>query len=426
MSNNSPQPNSMNQRPVWRQGDFAKLWCATALSQLGTQITFLGIPLLAVEVLQASALEASALYTLGWLPFLLVSLSAGVWVDRQRRRPFLIGSDTGRALVLLSIPAAYALGMLSIWQLYAVVFTTGVFSVFFDVAYQSYLPSVVERDQLVEANAALEVVQSGARIAGPSMAGGLIALLSAPIAIVLDVVSYLVSAVLIMAIRRSETPHVPSPQVQPQAQRSMVAEIRAGLRYVLAHPLLRPLAFFSALSNFGWSILEGLLIVYAVRELHLEADVIGVVFSVGNLGLLLAATLAKPLTVRIGIGTTLMGACALQAIGMVLIASTPAASLTLLTLGYAVRAFGVVVYNINQLSLRQAHTRPQMLGRMNATMRFVSWGTIPLGATFGGVLATGTSVRLACWVGALLSVVSVVVVVVSPLRGLRTTLVEDR
>src|ERR671930_1113114 len=178
---------------LWRHRDFMKLWTAESISQLGSQVSLLALPLIAISVLHVSTFEVGLLSTMEFLPFVLVGLPAGVWVDRLRRRPVLIAGDLGRALALGSIPLAYALHALTIGQLYAVGFVTGVLTVFFDVAYQSYLPSLVEPDQLVEGNAKLEVSSSGASIAGPGLAGGLIQLVGPAVAVLADAASFAAS-----------------------------------------------------------------------------------------------------------------------------------------------------------------------------------------------------------------------------------------
>src|SRR6476661_10853402 len=221
-------------RSLLRHPDFLKLWTAETVSVFGTAITQLALPLIAIVVLHVSAFEVAALGTVEFLPFILFSLPAGVWVDRLRRRPILIVGDLGRAVAIASIPVAFYFDALTIWQLYIVGFINGCLTVFFDVAWQSYLPSVVERDQLVEGNSKLQITRSAAQILGPGMAGVLIGILQAPFAIVADAVSFVVSALFVFAIRR------PEPAIEPHDEAtgprpSMRSEIRAGLGYVTGH-----------------------------------------------------------------------------------------------------------------------------------------------------------------------------------------------
>jgi MFS family permease len=219
---------------LWRKSDFLKLWSAETVSQFGTQISELALPLAAIDVLHASAFEVAALTTVEFLPFLLVSLPAGVWVDRLPRRPILIGGDLARAGLLASIPIAYFFDALTIWQLYAVGFVVGIATVFFDIAYQSYLPALVERQEIIDGNAKLEISRSAAQTGGPGLAGVLIGLLKAPPAILIDAVSFFVSGVFILRIRKTETS-----LKERSPRRKMRIELREGLDYVLHHPYLK-------------------------------------------------------------------------------------------------------------------------------------------------------------------------------------------
>src|SRR5213593_4695457 len=252
-------------RSLWRHPDFMKLWTGETISQLGTQVTLLALPLTAVVILKANAFQVGLLSTLEFLPFILVGLPAGVWVDRLRRRRILIAGDLGRAITLGSIPIAYELHHLTIWQLYAVAFLTGVLTVFFDVSYQAYLPSLVERDQLVDGNAKLEISRSGAQLAGPGLGGLLVQALRAPVAILVDALSYLWSAMWVFLIRKKE----PAIERPPEGHRPMREDIKEGLRYVWRHPLLRPIAFCTGSSNLFSSIYLAILVLFAVRALHM-------------------------------------------------------------------------------------------------------------------------------------------------------------
>src|ERR671931_2484054 len=253
-----------SRRSLWRDADFMRLWTAESVSRRGSQVSLLALPLVAITVLHASTFEGGLLSTAEFAPFILVGLPAGVWVDRLRRRPVLIAGDLGRALALASIPVAYWLDVLSIGQLYAVGFVTGVLTVFFDVAYQSYLPSLVEPEQLIEGNAKLEISNSGASIAGPGLAGGLIQLVTAPLAVLADAISFLASAVFVGAIRRREPPPA-GDQDRARARGGMRREIAEGLRYVLGHRLLRWIAVTTASANLFSSMITAILVLYLVR-----------------------------------------------------------------------------------------------------------------------------------------------------------------
>lgn len=213
---------------IWRHRDFLYLWSATAVSQLGTQITFLALPFIAVTLLDASPLDTSLLAMLGWMPMITLGLVAGAIVDRTRRQPLLIGCDVARALAVAAIPAAYLSGWLSLWHLYATVLITGLFSTFFDLAYQARLPTLVARDVLIAANSGLELAQSGTRIIGPGLTGVLIAVFTAPIAMLFDALSYLASALFLLGIRQPEPPPVVTPRAG-SLTRTLRLEIREGL-----------------------------------------------------------------------------------------------------------------------------------------------------------------------------------------------------
>jgi MFS family permease len=400
---------------LWRHRDFLRLWSAQSISVLGSQVTILALPLAAILVLDASAFEVALLTAVEYAPFLVFALPAGVWVDRWPRRPVLIVADIGRALVLLSVPAAYAADILTIWQLYAVAFTTGVLTVFFDVAYMSYLPALVRRDQLVEGNAKLEISRSSAFLAGPGLGGGLVEILKAPVAVLLDALSFVASAVLIARIRRGE-----DVAARSEAERGgMRAELVEGLRYVLREPHIRAIASSTTTFNFFSNVTWALLLVYAVRHLELTPGVIGLIFGIGNVGSLAAAFTSGWISRRLRIGRAIvLGAMGGVAMLLVPLASKETAVPFLIASGVIV-GFGVVLYNTAGISLMQAITPDRLLGRMNASRRFLVWGTIPLGALVGGAIAAVTDVRTAIWVGAIGNSLAFLPVLLSPVRSLR-------
>jgi MFS family permease len=400
---------------LWRHGDFMRLWTAESVSQLGSQVSLLALPLIAISVLHASAFEVGLLSTVEFAPFVLVGLPAGVWVDRLRRRPVLIAGDLGRAAVLASVPLTHALGALSIGQLYLVAFTTGVLTVFFDVAYQSYLPSLVAPEELVEGNAKLEVSRSGAQIAGPGLAGALIDLVGAPLAVLADAASFLASAAGIFLIRRQE----PAPGRAAARRGAMRREMAEGLRYVLGHRLLRPIAATTATANLFNAVMFAVLVLWMVRELGLRPAAIGLVFAAGNLGFLAGAVASGRLASVIGLGRAIVAPEALGGLGALLVPLAPrGAAVPLLVVALFVTSFGSTAYNINQVSLRQAITPARLHGRMNATMRFMVWGTLPVGSLLGGALGGAIGLRPTLWVGALGGLLSFLPAALSPVRSL--------
>jgi MFS family permease len=377
----------------------------------------------AIKVLHASAFQVALLGTLDYLPFILFALPAGVWVDRLPRRPLMLSADLARAGALASIPVAKALGGLTIWQLYAAGFLTGTLTVFFDVAYQAYLPSLVGREHLVEGNSKLEATRSGAHLGGPGVAGVLIGAITAPYAVVADALSFLGSAAFLARIRRAEE-HV---QASGAPRGGMLSEVREGLRYLLRDRYFRAIAACTAYANFFTSLGFAVFLVYAVRRLGLDAKEVGLVFSISNVGFLLAALTAGRLAKRLGTGPTIIVAAALIGPGLLLVPLAPASHpIPFLVVGLAVSAYGGVTYNISALSYLQATTPDRMLGRMNATRRFIVWGTIPLGSLLGGVIASAWGTRTSVLVGAIGATVAFVPVLLSPFRSLKivTPLVE--
>jgi MFS family permease len=398
---------------LWRHRDFMSLWGAETISQFGTQVTLLALPLVAILTLQESAFRVALLTTAEFLPFLLFTLPAGVLVDRLPRRPILIAANLGRAAALVSVPVAYWLDALTIWQLYAVGFAVGVGTVFFDLAYQSYLPRLVGREQLVEGNAKLEMSRSAAQIAGPGLGGLLVSALTAPVAVAVDAASYLASVVLMGRIRTAEPP------AAREERRSLLAELREGLGYVLRHPYQRAIVATTAISNFFGQLVFAILLVFAVRELGLTAAAIGVIISLGSIGTLLAAVTARRVGDRLGVGRTVLVSTFIFGPATLLIAFAPVDhAAELIVAAIALVGYGGTLYNVTMISLIQAITPDRILGRANASRRFVVWGVIPLGGVVAGVLAETIGLQETMVVGSLGALLAVVPILLSPIRSL--------
>ena len=400
---------------LWRHPDFVKLWSAETVSQFGTQFTQLALPLVAIDVVHASAFEVAALTTVEFLPFLLVSLPAGVWVDRLRRRPILVIGDLSRALLLASVPIVYWSGSVTMTQLYVVGFLVGIATVFFDVAYQSYLPSLVERQQLIDGNAKLEISRAGAQLGGPGLAGLVINFLRAPAAIAFDAVSFVGSALFIFGIRKQERTEAQAPR------RRMREELREGLRYVLTHPFLKNIAACTALFNFFGNMGFAVLLVFARRDLHLSPLAIGLAFTLSNVGPLLAAFNASRISSRFGVGRTIIASAVIGGPMFLVIPFAPEgnAALAFIIPAFIVGGLSNVIYNVTQVSLRQAITPERIQGRMNSVMRFIVWGTIPLGSLIGGVLASKIGVKETLIVGGVGSCLPFLPVLFSPVRDVK-------
>jgi MFS family permease len=373
----------------------------------------------AAVALKVSPFEFGLLATVEFLPVVILSLPAGVWVDRLRRRPILIWGDIGRAVSLLSIPAAFALNVLTIWQLYVVVFVNGCFSVFFDVAYQSYLPSIVARDQLVDGNAKLELTRGASQRLGPGLAGVLIAVLTAPFAILLDAMSYGVSAAFVSWIRQPEP--TPDPHDEATGPRpSIRSEVAIGLRYVAGQRVLRALALTVALGYLFSTIAESILILFLVTERQFSPALIGLAFTLGSIGVVSGALVASRLTKAAGVGPVIVLSAVGEGLSWLPVAIAPDSLLFVgLTTTIVALSFFGMTWNVNAMSLRQAITPAGMRGRMNATMRFVSWGTIPVGYAIGGFLGGVIGLHSTIWVGALGAIVTFVPVALSPIWRIR-------
>jgi MFS family permease len=401
-------------RGLWAHRPFRRLWVGETVSQFGTMVSQLALPLVAILVVHASTFEVGLMTAVQTAAFLFIGLPAGAWVERMRLRPVLIVNDLVRAAALASIPLAGLLGVLTIWQLYAVALITGTATVFFDVAYQSYLPQLVGTDQLVAGNSRLQASESVSQIAGPSLGGLLIQALTAPYAVLIDAASFLWSAGWVAAIEARP----PRPERKPD--RHLGREIREGLAFVLGNRLLRSIAMCTGLSNLFSSISFAVFYVLLARDLRVSPGVIGLLGSAAAVGGLAGALTARKVAARLGQGPAIwitaafFGPC-------YFVAPFVQRGWTLLLLGAAeaVIGAGVVLYNITQLSFRQRLCPPGLLGRMNATMRFLVWGTMPLGGVIGGVLGTLIGVRATLLAAAIGGSFTFLPVFLSPLRRMR-------
>ncbi|MFB6890381.1 MFS transporter [Kitasatospora sp. NPDC056327] len=394
--------------------DFRLLLSGAVAAQAGTQVTLVALPLVAVVELDATPFQVGLLTAAETAAFLLVGLPAGAWLDRMRKLPVLVRSDVLRCLAVGSIPVAAALDVLGLLQLYLVALVTGVATVFFDVAHQSFLPVLLPRERLVAGNGAIETVRSSAQIAGPGLGGGLVQLLGAPLAIVADAAGYLVSAVLLARIRAEER----LPPAEPG--RSLRAEVAEGLRFVLGHPLLRVIAVTTAVSNLFNAVLMAVQTVFWVRVLDLSPAAIGVLLSVSAFGGLAGALCAGRLAARFGQARVIwLAPLVTGPFALLWPLADGAAGPVLFAVGAVAVLFGAVVYNVAQVSFRQSLCPPRLLGRMNATIRFLVWGTLPLGALLGGTVADAAGPRAALWLCAAGLLVVPVPLLLSPLRGLR-------
>jgi MFS family permease len=399
---------------LWRQPDFLRLWTGNAISQVGSQVTFLALPLTAVFTLDASPGEMGLLTAVGSLPPLLFGLHAGVVVDRRARRPLIIMCDAGRAFLLGLVPVAWFLGLLTIEWVYVVAFLVGALSLLASLAHQAMLPAIVSRHQLVDANGKLAMTATAAEVAGPTLASALVQFLSAPVAIAADAASYLVSGVLLSRIRSPEPARVAT-----NRQGRMWDDILQGLRAALDDARLRALIGSRVLLNFFNAMLEAVFVLYIIHELGLAVALLGIAFSIGGIGFLVGAILPGRLSSRIGIGPSMVLGIATVALSDLLVplaSGLPAVIAGVLVGAQFFFGIGLTVFNVNQASLRQVLVPPEMLGRVGATVTVLAEAMTPIGAILGGLLGATLGLRETLILAALGELMAAAWLWYSPLR----------
>lgn len=398
---------------LWRNADFVKLWLGQFVSETGSQVSVLALPTVAILILHATPFQVGLLSALEFLAFPTLGLIAGVYADRFRRIRIMALCDVLRTLIYGSVPLAWAFGALHMEQLYVVALLAGVCTVFFDVSYQSYLPALVERKDLIEGNSKLEVTRSIAQLAGPALAGFLIQVVGAAVAVLVDAASYVVSVISLIAIRKPE----PDPAASRHLRRGFWHELWEGVQVVLGNSTLWKIAGSTSTSNLGSNIFFAVFLIFTYRYLHLSPATVGLIFAAGAVGGLLGALTAGGLSNRIGLGPTLL--VSVIAFGVASFAVPLAQygfAVPILIASTAIGQFMNPVYNINQVSLRQAITPDRVQGRMNATMRTIVWGTIPVGAFIGGVLGSTIGVVPTIFIGAGIEVLAGLWILSGPVR----------
>jgi MFS family permease len=408
--------------PLWRDRNFLAVWSASTVSIFGSLITRTALPFAAILILDAGAAEISYIRSAELIAGLIVGLFAGAWVDRLRRRPILIWADLGRAALLASIPIAFVFGILGLPQLLFVAFAAAVLSTFFDVADNAYLPTVVSRRKLVSANSALTATGSVAEFSAFGIGGFLIEVFKAPIAIAIDAVTFVVSALLLSTIRKKEPPPTPHADREPVFQ-----EIREGIRIVARSPVLRALALSHGGTHILWGIFGTSYLLFALDELHLGPAAVGVIAAIGGIGSLAGSALAPIMVRKFGIGWSILLGILGFTIGNALIPLAPAAGVVVgIPLG-ALFLIGqqligdslATVYEVTEVSLQQAMVSDRVLGRVNASFHTFTTLLTLFGAIAGGIIAETWGLRAAFWVGLLGAALSLVVVYFSPVRHVR-------
>jgi MFS family permease len=399
---------------ILRRRDFRHLWAADAVSQLGNRINILAMPLLAITVLNASTVEVSLLRTLETAAWLVLGMPVGAWCDRMRCRPVLIVADVGRAVVLGTVPIAFLFGVLTFWQLCCVAAITGILTVFFDVAHQTYLPRLIERGELLDGNAKLQANTSVAAVVAPSVSGFLVQWFGAAIAVLANALSFLWSACWLSTIRAKESRPVRAGRPR------LMAEIGAGLRLVMSHPLLRVIGLTGALGSLFQSAHTAVSVVFLVRTLHLAPGAIGLLSSTALVGAVIAAFVVRPIAAKLGQARLMCLAALAYGVGFLVFPVTrPGVGLVCWAVAGFATSCAIVMLNVVQVSFQQAICPDELLGRMNATMKFLLWGTIPVGSALGGGLATVVGLRGTLWIAATGVLVSSVWLLLSPVRRLR-------
>ncbi len=401
---------------LWRNPDFARLWTGFTVAALGSQISVLALPLTAVLVLGAQATETGLLVAASMAPSVVLGLFVGAWVDRVPRRPIMIASDIGSALAVGSVPIAAALGVLTLGQLYAVAFLAGSFRVSTDLSRGALVPAVVGRPQLVAANSRLQASSAVAQVAGPSLGGVLVQALTAPIAVLFDALTFLVSAAILLTIRTRETIH------PRDMTKSIWHEIVEGARWMRGHEIVFRCVVAIALANIEWFAVQAILVVYATRELGLPPALLGVaIAAIGPLSLI-GAMLAGPLTTRFGLGPVMIGALALEAMSRLLLpfaAGTPVQAALVLAASQALLGLTVPLWTVSSITLTQSVTPERLLGRVNAASRFISFGVAPPAAFVGGVLGDTIGLRPTLFIAGLIAVVAFLYLLASPVRAFK-------
>lgn len=409
---------TLDKASLWRNPDFVKLWSAHTISAIGSKVSFLALPLTAALVLQATPVEMGYLSVAGSLPGLLLGLPVGVWVDRRKRRSLLVLADVGRGVLLLLIPLAAWLGLLQMPLLYVIIFLTGALSLLFGAADHAYLPALVRREALVEANSKLAISRSAAEIAGPTLAGWLIQVVTAPIAILVDGLSFLLSGLLLGAIRQTETA-----PVRHAEDGHFFQEISAGLRLLYKDRTLWTITIATAIVSFFNAALEAIYLLYMTRNLTLSSGWIGIIFGAGSVGFLVGALLPGYFVRHFGLGSTIIAGLLLLTLSdfVLPLADGPQPLVIMLLIGAQICfGFGLTLYNVSQNSLRQAITPDHLLGRMSATLDFTVAALIPLGALVGGLLGEWIDLRTTLLLAAGGELMAVVWLLLSPVRRLRS------
>jgi MFS family permease len=376
----------LKKQVIGQQKNFLRLWIGQSISLLGSQVTTLVLPTLAIITLHADAFSVGLLMALQWFAFILLEPIAGTLADQLPKRQIMLIADFGRLLALGSIPLAFALGERTIVHLYIVAGVMSVFTVFFDIAYQSYLPVLLDYRDLMDGNAKLTLSEGAAQIGGPALGGVLIPVVGAAYALTANAISYLFSLIFLLSIHDQEKGH----KIQLNYfYKKFFEDLREGIRTVFHNPILRTITFVNTAQNTGASLAEAVILVFAYRMLHLSPEAVGIATAIGSIGFIIGAVIASPISCKTGIGWMLVlssvaGICAYSILPLGLLV-LPA---FIIFLWRFLLGLHIPTYDIHQISLRQAITPIQLQGRMNATIRTISWGAYGIAPIVGRFLGT--------------------------------------
>jgi len=398
---------------LWRHKDFVLLWGGETVEWVSDSITNLAVPTIAILIFKAGPLEMGYLSALGNVGYPVLGLFAGVMIDRWRRRPVLVWTNIIQVVALGSIPAAFLLGMLSLYQLFIVALVMSVTIVFYNVAYTAYLPTLIARDDLVEGNSKLETSSSAAAVVGPPIAGGLIQILSAAPSVALDALGTLFAAVAILSIKK------PEPPPSTSTQRQFWSELKDGVRVVSKTPTLRNLAVSTSILNIGNTMFYAVFYLFIYDQLKMTPVVAGITLGVGSLGVVVGAVAAPKLLKSMGLGSSLTAALMINGFGLLAVqAAMYAPSTVILAPLWLVASIGIPIYNINQVSFRQILIADRLQGRMNATMRTFSYGAATLGALIGGAIGVQYGILTTMTTGALIAILAALMIHFGPVGRL--------
>lgn len=414
-----PPPQELPGPSLWRNGPFQRVWAAATISIFGSLITRVALPFVAIVTLNADAVGVALVRSMDLIAGLAIGLVAGAWVDRLRRRPVLVGADLGRALLLGLIPLAAIGGWLSLPLLLVVALLTAVLTTFFDAADRAYLPTIVPRRDLVRANGALAASGSVSEFLAFGSAGFLVQILTAPIAMLVDAVSFVVSALLLGSIRVKEPPPPGKTEREP-----VLTEIAAGLRLVTGNPILRATTLASMATAATWGVFGGVWYLFAIDELGLDAAAIGIVAAVGGISSLFAAVLTARTTKRFGVGPVVVGSILIGTLGFLFVPLAPAGAAPIVAMAFLIGQQlvtdpAMTAYDITDTSIRQSIVHDRSLGRVTATVTVAVLLAQLIATLAGGFIAVELGLRTALVIGPLVGLVGVLAVYFSPVRRLR-------